>query len=85
MLLNNLCICYKTLPFNKCYHNTITQQRKGRSVHYQWLGVTDWIGRRSVGAKGFINIPASVKVVLFIFSLLSESTHIRLCLTILYF
>ena len=64
MLLNNLCICYKTLPFNKCYHNTITQQRKGRSVHCQWLGGTDWIGGWSVGAKGFIKMCASVNVVL---------------------
>ena len=28
MILNNICICYKTLPLNKCYNNTITQQEK---------------------------------------------------------
>ena len=28
MILNNICICYKTLPLNKCYNNTITQQEE---------------------------------------------------------
>ena len=41
MFLNNLCICYKTLPFNKCYHNTITQQGE-RSVYTGKLEGTVW-------------------------------------------
>ena len=48
MLLNNLCICYKTLPLNKCYNNTITHQEECSLPEVRRYRLDS---RRSVGVK----------------------------------